>query len=219
MLRIENVLTREEVAHLRVELSRTTFHEGAETGHAAAKRNLQVDHLRRPQLRQATGLVLDALMRQRDFTRLIWPHRTKVVFNRYDPGMTYNRHADAALMGDSQADALRADCSFTLFLSDPDTYDGGDLAIDTPFGTHRFKERPGTVVVYDTLYVHGVEPVTRGSRLAAVGWIQSFIRSPIHRQAIHDLYKVHSELQAQGSDLAPRLDQGLQNLLRFWIDN
>jgi PKHD-type hydroxylase len=221
VLVIPNLLTREEVARVRVELSRVQFHEGAMTGYAGHKKNLQVDHLRQPQLKQVTALVLDALLRHRDFAHYVWPYKVKLAFNRYDVGMTYRPHSDAALMGESRDQSLRADCSFTVFLTDPETYDGGELAIETPFGTMRYKEQPGTAVIYETLYVHGVVPVTRGSRVSAVGWVQSFLRDPIHRQAIGDLYKVHSEMleKLPDSDLPSRLDQALQNLLRGWIDN
>ncbi len=221
MLKLENVLTREEIARIRVELSRVDFYDGAETGFAAHKKNLQVDQVRKPQLAGVTGLVLDAVMRNTEFTNYVWPHKVTLAFNRYDSGMRYKGHADAALMGESQSTAVRVDCSFTLFLTDPDTYDGGELVMETPFGNFEFKEKQGTAIVYDSLYVHGVKPVTRGSRVSAVGWVQSFIKNPIHRQSVADMYKVHRELALAmpDSDIPPRLDQALQNLMRGWIEN
>lgn len=221
MLKLENVLTKEEIAKVRVELSRTDFYDGTLTGNPDHKRNLQVDPRRVPQVKPAAGIVLDAMMRNKQFTDFAWPRKVEFIFNRYDGGMTYRRHADAALMGADQTNAARIDVSATVFLTEPDAYEGGDLVMETPFGEYRFKEKPGTAVVYPTVYVHGVEPVTKGSRVSAILWIQSFIKDSHQRQMAYQFNRLQRELYEAlpKSDLPARYDQILQNLMRGWIEN
>jgi PKHD-type hydroxylase len=221
MLKLENVLTREEIARIRVDLARADFYDGTLTGNPDHKKNLQADPRRVPQVKAAAGIVLDAMMRNKQFTEFAWPRKVEFIFNRYDGGMTYRRHADSALMGADQTNAARIDVSATVFLTEPDSYDGGDLVMETPMGEYRFKEKPGTAVVYPTVYVHGVEPVTRGSRVSAILWIQSFIKDSHQRQMAYRFYQLQRELYdtLPNSDLPARYDQILQNLMRDWIEN
>jgi hypothetical protein len=100
-----------------------------------------------------------------------------LLFSRYEKGMHYGSHVDDALM-----DGMRTDVSFTLFLSDPKSYDGGALAIESTSGEESFKLAAGSLVAYPSTSLHQVAAVTRGARLAAVGWARSFIRDPARRE-------------------------------------
>ena len=98
---------------------------------------------------------------------------TPLILSRYEQGMNYGSHVDDALMH-----GVRTDVSFTLFLSDPDSYDGGALVIESPAGEDDVKLKAGSLVAYPSTTLHRVAPVTRGARLAAVGWVRSFVRDP-----------------------------------------
>ena len=110
------------------------------------------------------------------------PQRTTLpLLNAYSTGMHYGRHVDDALMGEP---ALRTDLAYTLFLSDGDDYDGGALVIDSHAGETPVRLDAGAIVIYPAGSLHRVEPVTRGERVAAVGWIQSLVRDPAQREVL-----------------------------------
>ena len=125
LLKIPDVLSREELAKLRMELGRTQLQDGTVTGKKGLKQNLQSDQVSQ-QLPQLLQTVTNALMRTDGFTMYALPRKLHLVFNRYDVGMHYGEHIDAALIGPSQDRAVRSDVSFSLFPSDPATYEGGD---------------------------------------------------------------------------------------------
>ena len=104
------------------------------------------------------------------------------LFSRYRPGHAYGTHVDDALIG-----GARTDVSFTLFLADPETYDGGELIIDTASGEESFKLPAGSLVTYPATMLHRVAPVTRGERMVAAGWVRSTVRDPAHRELLFDL--------------------------------
>jgi PKHD-type hydroxylase len=130
--------------------------------------------------------------------------------------MTYGSHVDAATIY-----GLRVDVSFTLFLNDPTSYDGGELTIETGAGTQSFKLLPGEAVVYPTSAFHWVTPVTRGERLAAVSWVQSAFRRADQRELLHDLRLSIEALSADenaDAEIIKRLVKARTNLLRMWIE-
>jgi PKHD-type hydroxylase len=220
LLKIPDILSREELAKLRMELGRTQFQDGTVTGKKGLKQNLQSDQTSQ-QLPQLLQSVTNALMRADGFTMYALPRKLHMVFNRYDVGMHYGEHIDAALIGPSQDRAVRSDVSFTLFLSDPATYEGGELVMVTPYGEHPCKEPAGTVVVYPSLVLHRVEPVRKGTRLAAIGWAQSFIRDPLQREMAYEMDRLRRDLAADmpGSPYLERFGRIHQNTLRMWTEN
>jgi PKHD-type hydroxylase len=119
----------------------------------------------------------------------------KTLISRYRPGMHYGTHVDDALMG-----GIRTDMSFTLFMADPATYDGGELVIEAPDGETEVKLEPGSLVLYPTTSLHRVNEVTRGERLAVAGWVRSFIRNAEQREALFDLDQVVAQHKAAGAD-------------------
>jgi PKHD-type hydroxylase len=109
--------------------------------------------------------------------------------------MHYGTHVDDALMG-----GIRTDMSFTLFLAEPGSYDGGELIIESPDGETEIKLEPGALFLYPTTSLHRVNEVTRGERLAVVGWVRSFIRSSEQRETLFDIDQVVAQLKAVGAE-------------------
>jgi PKHD-type hydroxylase len=133
--------------------------------------------------------------------------------------MSYGRHTDNALMPSSHG-LMRSDVLMTLFLNHPDTYDGGELVIETSLGEQGFKLSAGSAIVYPSTMLHEVRPVTRGRRLAAVMWIQSLVRNPAHREILFDLDTARQVMfERQGK--SPEFDligKSLSNLLPEWAE-
>jgi PKHD-type hydroxylase len=148
--------------------------------------------------------------------------RPKVIrsplFSRYEAGMSYGTHTDNALMGDDPP--MRSDVSLTLFLSDPSSYVGGELTLDTSLGPQQFKLSAGSMLVYPSTMLHWVEPVGVGVRLAAVTWVQSLVRDTADREILFDLDTVRRVLfEKYGkTDEFDLLSKTHANLLRKWIE-
>lgn len=139
----------------------------------------------------------------------------RIMLNRYGEGMEYGAHIDAPYI-----DGVRTDLSFTLFLSDPETYEGGALAIDHAGAEDIIKPPAGTLVIYPASTVHRVLGVSKGERIACVGWIKSRIRSPEDRAILFELARIDADLRAVGTkgDIRERLVNLRNNLLRRWGD-
>jgi PKHD-type hydroxylase len=215
---ISDVLTAEEIAEAREILATANFVDGRVSAgwHAKlVKNNLQatgderIVALRETLTKKIRGNAMFALAaRPKTITPLI--------LSRYQPGMEYGSHVDDALMS-----GMRTDVSFTLFLSELDTYDGGALVIETTGGEEDIRLPPGSMVVYASTTLHRVSPVSRGERLAAVGWARSFIRDPARRELLFDLDTArHRLFQREGKthefDL---LSKTSANLLRMWAED
>jgi PKHD-type hydroxylase len=140
--------------------------------------------------------------------------------------MEYGWHTDNALMGEQQNEQMdepnlmRSDVSLTLFLSQPDTYDGGELVIDTDMGEQAFKLAAGSMLVYPSTALHQVTTVTRGVRFAAVTWIQSLVRQSQEREILFDLDTVRRSLFEKYGKVAEfdLLSKTYANLLRKWVE-
>ena len=139
----------------------------------------------------------------------------RLIISRYETGMRYGPHVDAAFM-----DRVRCDLSFTLFLSDPSEYEGGELVIDDSGVEKRIKQRAGDLTLYSSSYVHRVETVTNGVRLVALGWIKSRVRSVEKRSILFELARSVVELEGDEDRKAARLriSNVRNNLLRSWSD-
>lgn len=139
----------------------------------------------------------------------------RLMLNRYGEGMEYGAHVDAPYI-----DGVRTDLSFTLFLSDPVTYDGGELVIDSAGAEDAIKPPAGTLALYPSTFLHRVERVTRGERLAAVGWVKSRLRSHEHRMMAFELDRIGADLTAIDApvDLRDRLLNLRNNFLRTFGD-
>ncbi len=140
----------------------------------------------------------------------------RLVFSRYETGMSYGTHVDAPIIANQ-----RTDLSFTLFLSDPERYDGGELVIERREGETAVKLEAGDLVLYPSTALHRVEPVTRGVRLACVGWVRSHVRLEAHREILFDLGLTTREMfKADGkTPHYDRLTNVRANLMRLWAED
>jgi PKHD-type hydroxylase len=215
---IPSLLAADEVARLRELLQKAEWQDGRATASGAAadvKRNLQV--VNRAEIRKPLdAIVMPALERSALLSEHAFPKKiAPPTYNRYDGGMTYGSHVDAALLFNGR---MRADLSFTIFISDPADYDGGELVLQTSAGESRMKYPAGDMVLYPTTALHYVEPVRRGSRLAAVSWVESYVPDERHRAILADLVSAKVWMERQHADTAEtnRLRNGVFNLLRLW---
>ena len=206
-----------EVVRLICEAELTDGKLSAGKSASAVKENLQAAQ-NSTEVQQAGGLVLDSLRSSQPFLLHARPKAIlPPLFARYEVGMTYGRHLDNPIMGKVP---LRTDLSITVFLNDAANYDGGELLIHTDFGPVKLKGNAGDAVVYPSNTIHEVTEVTRGSRMVAVTWAQSMIRSPEQRQILFDLGMLAHVLQEQKT---PREFQELaerckSNLFRMWAE-
>jgi PKHD-type hydroxylase len=208
------ILPTAEVDAIVAELGRHTFTDGKLTAGGLArgvKNNLQLAGMS-PEIEALQEAIAAGFRRAPEFQAFAIPRRVmKPMFSRYEPGMEYGAHIDNAIMGD-----MRTDLSVTLFLSRPDTYDGGELVIHTPPGNQEIKLDAGEAIVYRSSTLHHVAPVTRGARLAAVTWVQSAVRDEYIRDILYDLHQVtiHPEV-VKISDAALTIGKAYNNLLRY----
>ncbi len=222
LVKIPDVLAPDRLEEIRALLDAAEWVDGNVTSGAQAARAKRNDQLApgSPQGKKAGDMVLDALQTNPTFISAALPHRVyPPLFNRYAGGQTFGNHVDNAirpLPGSDQR--IRTDVSTTLFLSDPDEYDGGELLIDDTYGTHSVKLPAGHMVVYPSSSLHHVSPVTRGARIASFFWSQSMVRDDGERtllfeldQSIQSLYQTQPE-----SPEIVRLTGVYHNLIRRW---
>lgn len=219
LITISNLLSDSDLGRARDALKAARFAEGTMTGKKSLKRNLQAVQSS-PGINEATKSIVKALMGRREFTSYVIPKQIFLMFNRYDVGMEYKDHMDAALMGGGERPPLRSDVSVTVFLTDPDKYEGGEFVLHSPFGALRIKEAAGNAIAYPSTMLHRVEPITKGSRWACVGWAQSFVQDTSQRLIIHELDQLRYSLTAEMPDspYPEKLAQTYQNLLRMWAE-
>lgn len=190
------------------------WRDGKETANGrarAAKSNEQADRSE-ASVQGVTAKIENALRANAVFCAAAQPASFgRMIINRYGNGMAYGDHVDAAYI-----DGMRTDMSFTVFLNDPETYEGGALVIDNAGHEDAIKGPAGSVVLYPSTAVHRVEPVTKGERLACIGWMKSRVRLPIHRQLIFDVETSLAELRECGAPepTVNRLANLRNNLLR-----
>jgi PKHD-type hydroxylase len=219
---ISDVLTAEEIKKLREEAARLPFVPGAETAGGRARRvknNEQVSQ-KADERKALHEIVVAALLRSKEFNRAALPKRVRPpLISRYRQGMAYGKHVDNALMGPKMA-RERSDVSITVFISDIDEYDGGELIIHGAFGLQEVKLPSGCVVVYPSSSLHEVAEVTRGERLVAVTWAQSYVRDERQREILAHLGQVKDKMNEIAAD-APETDLAhhtYTNLLRMWAE-
>ena len=214
------VLSPDDLATVRQQLTDLPWKSGKRTAGAAArgvKENLQADGAD-SRTQALERFVADALRRHPLFEIAARPAKlTRLLFSRYEPGMTYGMHTDDALMGQGEA-RLRTDLAFTIFLCDPATYEGGALTIDSNLGEQAIKLDAGDAILYSAGSIHQVAPVTVGVRLAAVGWVQSAIADAGQRELLFDLSVTRARLAEANTarEEVLRLDKAISNLLRMW---
>jgi PKHD-type hydroxylase len=219
-LHIPGLLRADEVARIESLTADAIFVDGKTTASSPAsdvKSNWQVKAGSEP-LTTVQATLTDALASSPLFTVAALPKTIyPFVISKYTPGNAYGWHVDSPTMGDPP---LRTDLAMTIFLSDPASYEGGELIIQGDNGPAAFKPARGDAVLYPCQYLHCVNEVTQGSRLAAVTWIQSNVKNAEQRQMLFQLKQVHG-LLSQKSPTAPETALLLQthaNLFRMWAD-
>ena len=224
MLHVPEVLSKDEVRALRARLEAAPWVDGRATVGAqggAVKRNRQVDEHAEAG-RELGEVVLAALKRSPLFFAAALPLRiVPPLFNRYEGGETYGFHVDGSVRNlPGGGDKLRTDLSCTLFLCEPDEYEGGELIVNDTYGEHEVKLPAGDLVVYPSSSLHRVAPVTRGARLASFFWVQSLVRDDGRRRLLFELDTSIQALTRTGADPAALLQlTGIyHNLLRQWSE-
>lgn len=227
LLHIPEVLTQAELMQLRQSLDAAGWTDGRETvgaQGAQVKRNEQLPEA--SPLRMELGqVVLSALERSPLYFAAALPLRTLAPrFNRYQGGGEYGFHIDGAVMLANQPGApyshVRSDISCTLFLCEPEEYDGGELVVSDTYGEHEVKLPAGDMVIYPSSSLHKVQPVTRGARLASFFWVQSMVRDDTQRRLLFDMDTSIESLRQTNADAQAVLQlTGIyHNLLRRWAD-
>jgi len=224
MLSIADVLTPEQVGECRQAFEQASWQDGRSTaGHQAIKVKSNQQLLQDDPLALQIGdFIVQRLGAHPQFVSAALP--LKVLpprFNRYSGGGTYGNHIDNSIFsvpGTSQR--VRSDLSATLFFSDPDEYDGGELVVEDSYGSHSVKLPAGHLVLYPGSSLHRVNPVTRGTRYAAFFWIQSLVRDDTQRSLLLELDRAVQALThevPESAELA-RLTGVYHNLLRQWAN-
>ncbi|MGH8565514.1 MAG: Fe2+-dependent dioxygenase [Gammaproteobacteria bacterium] len=221
LLVIDGLITVAELDQLRRRFEKAHFGDGRVTAGALAveaKRNLQLPE-DSEDARAMARVVGDALKRNDKFVSAALPRAVyPPLFNRYVPGMGFETHLDNAIRFGAMT--LRADISGTLFLSDPDEYQGGTLMIEDTYGAQRVKLSAGSLVLYPSSSLHRVEPVTQGTRDVAVFWVQSLVREDSQRSLLFALDQAIQSLRARAPD-SPEIQalaNAYHNLLRMWTE-
>ena len=229
LVHIPNLLSAEQVAHLRGVLAGTDWVDGKVTAggqSAETKHNLQVPE-DAPAARALGDIILSALGQNERFMSAALALRVfPPLFNRYDPGMKFGAHIDNAIrfvkpsLGTGAAIRVRTDLSATLFLTDPADYDGGELVVEDTFGSHTVKLPAGDLVLYSATSRHHVTSVTRGSRWSSFFWIQSMVRDEAARVMLFELDTAIQGLRQQVGDNEQVVSlTGLyHNLVRRWAE-
>jgi PKHD-type hydroxylase len=220
ILCIGEILTAQELEAIRIQLATAEFIDGKATAgwHARlVKNNTQIPQ-QSPTLATVRDLIDQALQRHSLFQIAVRPKLIRpVTISRYEVGMAYGTHIDNALMRNPM---MRSDVSMTLFLSDPETYEGGELVIESSQGEEGFKLAAGAAIVYPSSTLHRVETVTQGVRLAAVTWVQSLIRDPQQREILFDLETARQAVfEASGkTPVFDLISKSHANLMRQWME-
>jgi len=216
MYRVLQILTDDEVAQCRKIAASAPFVDGRLSNpHNTAKNNEQLHDPAAYQ--KSSELLKQAMAHSEEFREFAFPvAMAPPMMTRYQPGMRYGAHADAAFIQLPGA-TIRSDLSCTIFLNDPKDYEGGELHIRIGDGELAFKLKPGEAIVYPSDTLHQVEPVTKGERLVAITFIQSRVQDPFRRNLLFELNEVAA---LEGLKMEPenfnRLQLVQQNLLRYW---
>jgi PKHD-type hydroxylase len=212
------IINKDEIGEILVEIEKLNFVDGRSTAGWAAR--LVKDNEQAEADQRLTSLRLrieERILDNEVFQIAARPKTlTPVLISRYSAGKQYGSHVDDALM-----QGMRTDRSFTLFLANPESYDGGELVIESSAGEQTFKLEAGSMILYPSTTLHRVEPVRRGSRIAAFGWVRSFVRSAEQREILFDLETARRDLFDHEGKSArfDRLSKCSANLIRMWAED
>jgi len=222
LIEIPNALDASKLSNIKDILGKVEFIDGKHSAGQAASRVKNNEEMKQgtQQAEFLDHLVMSSLAENADFRSSALPYRVaQPVFARYTPGMHYGDHVDDPIMG-SGPEKFRTDVSITVFLNNPDDYEGGELIINTSYGEKAVKLPAGSAVLYPSASVHRVTEITRGERLAAIIWLQSMVRDPNQRELLYQLDQARNHLLVSDPDAleTKQVDRSYVNLLRMWSD-
>jgi len=224
LINVEGVFTADEAAQIRRQLEAATWVDGKVTAglqSAQVKRNRQLPEAD-PLAKSLGDMILQRLARNNVFMSAALPRKIfPPLFNCYEGGEAFGFHVDNAVRAiPGTSERVRTDLSATLFFSDPDSYDGGELVIEDTFGTREVKLPAGHMVLYPGSSLHRVNPVTRGARISSFFWMQSLVREDAQRALLLDLDVAIQTLNRDVPDHSSilQLTGVYHNLLRRWAD-
>ena len=222
MLHIPSVLDPNQLDTVRKLLADAKFVDGKLSAGDAARRVKQNQELdkRAQQVDLLNNIVMRNLVQHPVYRGGALPlHVAAPLYARYTPGMTYGDHLDDPIMG-TDGMLYRSDIAITVFLNEPEKYDGGELVIRTAFGENQVKLPAGDAVMYPSSSLHRVDPVTRGERLVAVTWVQSLVRDPARRELLFELHQAREKLLkiSPEAEETAQVNTAYMNLIRMWGD-
>lgn len=223
LLQIPRVLSSHELQSVQQILAQSRFVDGKLSAgmHAQRVKNNQEVARDDQHLQQLNNIVMGNLVRHPVYRNGALPLRVATPFYaRYGQGMTYGDHVDDAVMGPGPGQLYRSDVSITVFLNEPEDYEGGELTIRTPFGDRQVKLQAGDAVMYPSASLHHVAPVTAGERIVAVTWLQSMVRDPARRELLYELNQAREKLmqEAPNAEETAQVDRSFSNLFRMWAE-
>ncbi len=218
ILYIQNVLDAGTLSAIQERLARQVFDDGSASAGWAARQVKHNEQARDDKTRSAIIRLVEEKLRAHSlFASAALPKSfPRILINRYGPGMHYGSHMD-----DSLIHGQRTDLSFTLGLTRVEEYEGGELVLEDSSGDRAWKVGAGDLLLYPTTYLHRVEAVRSGQRMAAVGWVRSLVRPSDQREILFDLEAaMRSEFDAHGkTEQFDRLSRSRNNLLRLWLED
>lgn len=222
LIEIPNILDAAKLANIRAVLEKVEFIDGKHSAGLAARKVKNNEEMKQgtQQAEYLDHLLMSSLADNTSFRSSALPYRVaQPVFARYTHGMQYGDHVDDPIMG-SGPEKFRTDVSVTVFLNEPEDYDGGELVINTTYGEKSVKLPAGSAVVYPSASVHRVAEITRGERLAAIVWLQSMVRDPAQRELLYQLDQARNALLTEKPDAmeTKQVDRSYVNLVRIWSD-
>ena len=222
LVTIPEVLNKEDISVILDLMASANFREGSSSAGDEAKRvkNNHELFISELETQRLNNLVMGKLVKNPSYIATAFAAKIAApYYAKYSKGMHYGNHVDDPVMGPPNQ-RYRSDISITIFLSDPDTYEGGQLVISTAFGEQEIKLNAGDAVLYPSSSTHRVAEVTKGERLVAVTWLQSTVRDPAKREILYKLSQARETMikTSPGSTELEQLSYGYVNLLRMWSD-
>ena len=222
LVTIPNVLNKEDISVILDLMATANFREGTASAGSEAKRvkNNHEMFISEVEVQRLNNLVMGKLVQNPTYIATAFAAKIAApYYAKYTEGMYYGNHVDDPVMGPANQ-RYRSDISLTIFLNEPDAYDGGELVINTPFGEQKVKLNAGDVVLYPSSSTHRVAEVTRGERLVAVTWLQSTVRDPAKREILYNLSQARETMikTAADSKETEQLSNAYMNLVRMWSD-
>ena len=221
LTQIHGVLDQQQLQIVQKLVSQGRFADGSTSAGKAAKRVKYNEELilESAQFRELNNLVMGSLVKHPTYRSAAMPLKVATpYYAHYTAGMSYGDHVDDPIMG--QGDVYRSDVSITIFLNNPDEYEGGELVIQTSFGEQQVKLAAGDAIIYPSSSRHRVAEVTQGERLVAVSWIQSLVRDPDKRALLHELNQARETLlnEKPEAEETRQVNHSYINLVRMWSE-